>query len=138
MALRKPATASREERDDSLILASGEATPTFFDCDAMMSWVALNKANAKARLSNEAAKAKARLSSEAAKAKLAYPTRLNPKHHLALAAQAISRANSALLKEDALLNSPRLASSSGAKALSAMPASPCEAKSCGEPILPRQ
>jgi len=40
-----------------------------------------------------------------------------------------------LLKEDALLNSPRLASSSGAKALSAMPASPCEAKSCGEPIL---
>jgi len=90
-------------------------TPTSFGREAMMSGVALNRATAKAWLSSEV-KAKAPLG--------------------ASAAQALSEANSASLKADALLNSARLASNNRAKAISAMPASPCEAKSCCEAISP--
>ena len=54
MVLRKPTAASREARDDSLLLASDDAAPTSSDCEAMMSGVALNRAKVKARLSGEA------------------------------------------------------------------------------------
>jgi len=104
---------SRETRDDSLLLASGKATPSSSDCKAKMSGVALNKAKAKARLSSEV-KAKVPLG--------------------ASATNALSEANIASLTK-ALLSSAKFAFSSRVKALSAKLALSCEARSSGKTIL---